>query len=84
MKKHSEAKARATRAACFIGSPSSNFKVAMLAGMLVFLFVLSNAEETATKAPPGMGGSSKERAAHGLLTYNSGDQRGDFLPGAGL
>jgi hypothetical protein len=56
----------------------------MLAGMLVFLFVLSNAEETATKSRPGMGGSSKERAAHGLLTYNSGDQRGDSLPGAGL
>ena len=31
----------------------------MLAGMLVFLFVLSNAEETATKARTGMAGAQK-------------------------
>jgi hypothetical protein len=31
----------------------------MLAGMLVFLFVLSNAEETATKARPGWAGAQK-------------------------
>jgi hypothetical protein len=55
----------------------------MLAGMLLFLFVLCNAEKLGTKALRGNSGVQRARGTR-FRGIQSGDQRGDSLAGAGL
>src|SRR5580704_8807226 len=70
VKKQSEAKARATRAVSFIRfPPSPNVEAAMLAGMLLLLFITCNPEEWAPKSGPPRRGQ-KRALDTGLLTYN--------------
>ena len=84
-KQRNEQKTRATRVACFIRSPSiANVDAAMLAGMLLLSLMLGNGEELAWPRAAGDRRVRKRPRRATVADIQSGQQREDYLAGAGL